>query len=237
VIVTAPIAVDWAARLDAAVEAAESGSESLNQPTIHHDILEATRRAQLRLAPRLPKQGVLAVASPHRGEGRTAVAAAMAMAIALDRDASVLLLDLDSARPGQARLFGVAGEPGIGESAIDGAPLRLVAGLPGRQLALIPAGSQRPPLPLTYRVRDGALLAAARERFSWVVIDLPPLLDYPEGSRIIREADAYILIGRYRKTTVRDVEQAVELLQGGKPAGFLLTGERSRIPRRIKQLF
>ena len=63
----------------------------------------------------------------------------------------------------------------------------------------------------------------SKERFRWTVVDLPPAL--PLAAGWVEVADASILVGRYRSTTIDALSTTAALLPA-RPAGFLMTADR-----------
>jgi Mrp family chromosome partitioning ATPase len=178
------------------------------------------------------RTAVIAITSPQRREGRSSVAAGLALAIATDTGQRVMLLDLDLAHASQGRLFGVRCAPGLSDY-VAGAPrLRAVAD-GDRQLWLLPAGSRGPHAMLDASMATG-LFRACRERVRWVIADLPPLLESEETGQWCAAADACLVVGRYRSTTVEALARSARRLDADQPAGFLMTAD-SGLPERIRR--
>jgi Mrp family chromosome partitioning ATPase len=210
--------------------------ESLSRPTLDRHLIDICARAFARLVSTPAQGGVIAVTSPNREEGRSTVAAALAIGIARDTDRDTLLLDLDFERPQQADLFRVAASPGLADFVEGKAKLRLIAGSSGRRLWLGPAGrSNSEPTRLCHDLIETGLMAQLRDRFGWIVLDLPPLPE-PAAQVSAGLADFYLFLGRHRSTTHSALKRMLSLAGGDRPAGFLLTGDQSRIPSWIKRL-
>jgi Mrp family chromosome partitioning ATPase len=169
------------------------------------------------------RTAVIAVTSPQRREGRSTVAAGLAMAIAAETKQRVMLLDLDLAHSSQGRLFGVRSAPGLSDYVEGGTRLRAVADA-DRQLWLLPSGC-RNSHPMLDPSMATALYAACRERVRWVVADVAPLLEATEAARWCAAADACLMVGRYRSTTVEALERGARLLDARQPVGFLMTSD------------
>lgn len=178
------------------------------------------------------RTGVIAVTSPQRREGRSAVAAGLALAIAAQTEERVIVLDLDLAHPSQGRLFGVRCAPGLSDFLEGGSRLRAVPDS-DRQLWLLPSGSRGARAMLDASIVT-ALYRACRERVRWVVADLPPLLETTEAAGWCAAADACLMVGRYRHTTVEDLERGAGLLDAGQRVGFLMTAD-SGLPERVRR--
>jgi len=212
--------------------------ESLGQPVGLDRIFVERCRAAFSNLNRMLSQGVIAVASPHRNEGRTSVAAGLALALAHDTERQVLLADLDLRHPGQGSLFDVPDGPGLSDYIEQDAVLRLVGGGPGRRLWLLTAGTTEPAqvVRLVHQLADGEFFTGCRQAFPWTVLDLPPLLETPEAAYLAGLADACLLVGRYRRTSIHALSRASALIPAERPTGFLMTANSSRVPSWINRL-
>ncbi|HYW22795.1 MAG TPA: hypothetical protein VE953_01440 [Terriglobales bacterium] len=211
--------------------------ESVNQPSLDPEFVDRCRIALGRLVA-VEDEGVIAVCSARRGEGRSSVATAVAYALSQSRaDGRVLLLDLDFGHATQAEILSVASSPGLADFLEGRDRLRLVAGGPNRQLWLAPAGTYLGDrLRLLHQLTSESLITVFREKFQWVVLDLPPILGHPETMMMVRSADWHLVVGRHRGTTFADLREVAGMLGEEKPAGFLLTGDSTRVPRWIRRL-
>jgi Mrp family chromosome partitioning ATPase len=211
--------------------------ESINQPPLDPEFVNRCRIALGRLVA-VEDEGVIAVCSARRGEGRSSVAAAVAYALSQSRaDGRVLVLDLDFGRATQAEILSVAPSPGLADFLEGRERLRLVAGGPHRQLWLAPAGTHLGDrLRLLHQLTSESLIAVFREKFQWVVLDLPPMLGHPETMMMVRSADWHLVVGRHRGTTFADLQEVAGMLGDEKPAGFLLTGDSTRVPGWLRRL-
>jgi Mrp family chromosome partitioning ATPase len=219
---------EWRLALDGAAMAAEG--EARGRIPYDWSFVESCRKAFLSLSPRLGVGAVIAVVSPHRGEGRPAIGAGLALGIARYGEASVGLLDLDLDHPGQAQIFSVNPQPGLAEYLRERRRLRAVRISARPRLWLLPAGAPRADGTWLLRAPAiGSLLSACRERFGWTVVDLPPLLEPAGAGPLLGLADAYVLVGQHRKTTMAAIQQAGRLLPVDRPAGFVMI--RSGGPR------
>jgi Mrp family chromosome partitioning ATPase len=212
-------------------------TESVNQPPLSAEFINRCRIALGRLVA-VEDEGVIAVCSARRGEGRSTVATAVAYALSQSRsDGRVLLLDLDFGHSSQAEILSVAPTPGLADFLEGRERLRLVAGGPHRQLWLAPAGTNLGDrLRLLHQLTSESLIEVFRERFQWVVLDLPPIIGHPETMTMVRSADWHLVVGRHRGTTFADLREVAGMLGDEKPAGFLLTGDSTRVPGWLRRL-
>jgi Mrp family chromosome partitioning ATPase len=213
------------------------GERALKLPSLGDAFLDRCRMPLGRLVG-IADGGVIGICSARRHEGRSSVAAAFAILLSRrSSDARVLLLDMDLANGSQADMHAVAPSPGLADYLEGRERLRAVAGGPNKQLWLITAGTRLgDPATLFHVVAENSLLSAFRRHFPWVVIDLPPLLGNPEAATVAAQTDWPVMVGRHRRTTLADVRAARELIGEEKTAAFLMTADRTRMPRWIRRL-
>src|SRR5438105_5922396 len=77
---------------------------------------------------------------------------------------------------------------------------------------------------------QGAIDDSCRERFRWIVVDLPPAGEGPWPEPWCRDADAYLVVGRHRRTPVAALERLASRLPAARPAGFLMTADTGVAP-------
>ena len=210
---------------------------SLGLPDLDRVFLESCREAFAKLR-QMVDQGVIAVVSPHRDEGRSSVAAGLALSLVQDLERQVLLVDLDLRRPQQADLFNIDDSPGLVEFLEGDARLRLTAGGASRRLWVLTAGTTDgvQVSRMAHLVADSGFLDGCRRFFPWTVVDLPPLLETSEASYLAGLADACVLVGRYRRTSIYALSRALAMIPSDRPTGFMMTASTSRVPGWIKRL-
>jgi len=57
-----------------------------------------------------------------------------------------------------------------------------------------------------------------------------------DDAMLVRQADACILVGRYRSTALNAVSRTAELIPADCPTGFVMTQDTSRVPGWISRL-
>jgi Mrp family chromosome partitioning ATPase len=212
--------------------------ESLAQPPMDRTFVEHCRVAFSNLSRLAGHGGVVAVVSPHRREGRSAVAAGLGLALAHDLESLSLIVDLDISQPGQGVLFDVPDTPGLTDYLEGDSPLRLVGGGTNRRLWLLTAGTAVADhaARLAHVLGGGAFFSGCRETFAWTIVDLPPLLDSTEAAYLCGLADVCLLVGRYRHTSIYALTRASALIPAQRPTGFLMSANSSRVPGWINRL-
>ncbi|HMG44915.1 MAG TPA: polysaccharide biosynthesis tyrosine autokinase [Acidimicrobiales bacterium] len=170
---------------------------------------------------------VVQITSPSPGEGKTVVAANLATVFAQAGD-RVVLVSGDLRRPRAEELLGVSLTPGltgvlIGDVSLPQA-IRPVDGL--ANLSVLPAGYPPPnPSELLSGERARRLIDVLAQTYDLVIIDCPPVLPVTDALVLARMADTTLLVTSANKTSRRDLDRAVELLnQVGAPlVGTVLT--------------
>jgi Mrp family chromosome partitioning ATPase len=138
----------------------------------------------------------------------------------------VVLVDADLRNPATAAIFGLNGGYGLDDflenrCTLDGAiaPTRIP------NLSLLPSGvtngRRNPSLdaPFVFRRRLPSLLAQLRERYAFIVFDMPPLLQDANTAGIANELDGVLLLARAGVTELRELEEGSERLSSAKLLG------------------
>jgi capsular exopolysaccharide synthesis family protein len=177
------------------------------------DSLRVVRTNLMYGAPHLrPKVLVFTSASP--GDGKSTVAAGIALLLH-ESQAKVLLIDGDLRRPSLHTLLDVPAGPGLSDLLAKEPPVKLeIVPGPASGVDVLAAG---PPLTAS-AARLGsanmrALLAQARERYDWVIIDSPPSLGLPDASVLATLADAVVVVCSGDKTPRQALESVGEQLR------------------------
>jgi len=181
---------------------------------------------------------IVYVTSVGGGEGKTTVALHLAQALAQAAPA-VLLLDGNPHRPALHQALGGEAAPGLaellaGHATVEQA-LRQVAGAGGRGLFYIPAGDSGSAPSLAVGLASGAgaeLLAAARRRYPWIVVDGGPAFAGPEAGIWSSLADCCLLVAACRRTSRRRLQQALQLVAASGVAACGLVLNRAPEARR-----
>ncbi len=165
---------------------------------------------------------VFLLTSTCEGEGKSTITANLALAMG-KRSARVLLVDMDLHRPVQHRILGetVPPQSDFGRLLAAGTPpeqiLAHTISRPGTDLELLLAAS---PDPTAARLTDASafaeLIALARQRYDYVLLDTPPLSYFFDSQRISDLADASVLIVRQDLVPAPEINDAIDALREGK---------------------
>ena len=179
---------------------------------------------------------VIAISSPDAADGKTTTAINLAGTLAQAVDSRVLVIDAD------LRGANVAAHLGLDEHAAPG----LVDAILNTRLTLesvvqthshlnlsaITAG-RRPSAP--YEVlkspRVGELLAEARRKYDYVIVDTPPLVSVPDSRVIEKWVDGFLIVVAAHRTPRRLLEEALNLVEPAKIVGMVFNGDDRHLSR------
>lgn len=172
---------------------------------------------------------MIAVTSPADGDGKTTTAINLAGTLASAPGARVLIVDLDLRDPSvgdQLRL----GEqsPGLVDAILDpGLTLGDVVRLHSQfSLWVLPAGrSLTLPYELLKSPRLEELLAQAREQFTHVIVDTPPLIPVPDSRLIVDRVDGVLVVVAAHRTPRKLVRESLDLIDRARLLGIVFNGD------------
>jgi succinoglycan biosynthesis transport protein ExoP len=138
---------------------------------------------------------VLGISSAVQGEGKTITAINLAIAFA-QTGATVLLIDADLRNPSLHKKLGLDGMAGLSSYLVGRmGPEDVTRAGPAPNLFVIPAGHLPPnPAELLGGARMMDLITTARERFTHVIIDGPPILAIADSLVLGAVCDAMVLV-------------------------------------------
>jgi capsular exopolysaccharide synthesis family protein len=156
------------------------------------------------------------ITSSGPGEGKTATSYNLAKILASAGD-TVALLDCDFRRPAIHKTFNISNQVGI-TSYFFGRPFEEIvqpSGIPN--LAVFPTGPL-PPNPPEFITRKGFsdFVQMLKGRYSWIIIDSPPILSVTDPVLLSTIADMTIMVVRYNELDRRIIRQCIQgLVRGG----------------------
>lgn len=152
---------------------------------------------------------VIMMASAERAAGKTGIALIAARALA-SRGSTVAIVDFDSRGSQLARVLGLDDAQTVSGLVHGGASIAS-AGWHG--ITVIPFGSNdgdpgaTADHPGTERMFD-----QLRSSYDWVIVDTPAVLEFSDAVRLVRHADAIVLVARARQTTFDALRSACQQL-------------------------
>jgi Mrp family chromosome partitioning ATPase len=172
------------------------------------------------------KPRIVLLTSAKTGEGKTTAATALAGVLSQGHG-NILVVEADLCRCGTSSASPGLRDLLIGAVSVDAAIVRDDAS----GVYMLPAGTvgQQPQEALPWPAIEN-LLAGLRQRFDWVVIDGPSILQAPEARLLSRLADATIFVVKWAATDRRLVAAGLDQIEqsGGRAVGILLTMVRAR---------
>jgi capsular exopolysaccharide synthesis family protein len=195
------------------------GTASLIEPA--SSIAESYRNLRTSLFFSIPagQTRVLALTSCKPGEGKTTTAANLAMVIA-QSGRRVLLMDADFHRPMLHKIFRLKPEVGLtsvltGQANFEDAVQHFqYNGKSVENLDIVVAGPQSPnPSELLGSEKMQALLLDAREKYQWVILDVPPVLFVSEASILSVICDGALMVVRPGTNRRSHLRKAIEQLE------------------------
>jgi capsular exopolysaccharide synthesis family protein len=179
---------------------------------------------------------IVAVSSPGSSDGKTTTAINLAGALAQGPDARVLLVDGDLRKASMATRLGLGDGTGLGlVDAILDPKLSLpavVRTLPHLNLSVLAAGRLlAAPYEMLKSPRLGELLAEARRRFDYIIVDTPPLVSVPDCRVIGKWVDGFLIVVTAHRTARKLLEEALKVTETAKVIGLVFNGDDRHLSR------
>lgn len=173
---------------------------------------------------------VIQITSPLPGDGKSSVAANIAVTLA-QANKRVILIDCDLRRPSIANLFSLDSEnPGLTSVLLESAELQdAIQSIGIENLSLLCSGQRYSnPADILTSDRLPNLLDTLCQKFDYVILDTPPVLQVTDSSILSNYADAIFLTLRVREGTQVAANQAMKRLTAvrGKIQGIIVNGVR-----------
>ena len=168
---------------------------------------------------------VIAVSSPATGDGKTVTAINLAGALARGSDDRVLLIDADLRRPSVATQLGIVdARLGLADALSDGhtSVADVVRTLDAYNLDVIPAGTPRAGISQLLRSpRLDTFLQEARQRYTYIVLDTPPLLPVFDSALLAKSVDGVLMVVSANQTPRKLLGEALNMLDASKVLGIV----------------
>jgi protein-tyrosine kinase len=168
----------------------------------------------------------LLITSAIPDEGKSVVAVNLASTLARYKQLRVLLVEGDIRRPRIRTNLGLPAMKGLSEwlrSDIPASEVIYQVNAPGLKFWLLPAGEPlSEPGELMQSGRLAALMDKLSESFDWIVIDSTPILPVADTSIWARLSQGILMVVREGKTEKRQLQKALEALEGSSLLGVVL---------------
>jgi capsular exopolysaccharide synthesis family protein len=156
----------------------------------------------------------LALVSALPGEGKSSISSSLAAAVA-GSSRKVLLIDCDLRNPSLTRFFGSENRPGVLELLQGfGTIEESVTRIDRYGFDFLCAPSKVPPVHTADLLNSeamGKLLAGAKERYDYLVIDLPPVITVSDVRACAHLFDSFAFVVEWGKTTTDDLIEAMHI--------------------------
>jgi capsular exopolysaccharide synthesis family protein len=186
---------------------------------------EQYRIIRTRIVQHAKRPRIMIVSSPGSGDGKTVSAINIAGVLSLRDNANVLLIDGDLRRANVSFTLGLPAEPGLA-NVLSGACTLQEAIIQVDQFPnfyVLPAGaSNANPSELLDNEKWKTLCSTVRERFSFVIIDAPPIAAVADYELIQASCDGVIFVVRPDHTDRTLCNKAFELIPQEKQVGVVL---------------
>jgi capsular exopolysaccharide synthesis family protein len=193
-------------------------------------------RIKLEQMRQLHDKRVIAITSPGAGDGKTLTSVNLAASLASQSNARILLIDADLRRSTVGEKFGIpAGTQGLADL-IAGSTKRTFAMLVQRpepcRFDVMPAGSSSVSVSELFRsARLTEILAEARGRYDFVLLDTPPLLPVFDAAVLARAVDGVVMVVSADRTPRKMLAAALDLLDPSSVVGIVFNADNSPLFR------
>ncbi len=177
--------------------------------------------------------GAIALVGCRSGEGVSTASALLARQLAQRGEGRVLLIDANTVRPGQHAKFGTRLSPGLAGFGANGHPgLASIQPTDVENLDLLSAGNIGEELSANVLKAFSEALPALRREYSFIICDLPPLLEHGPSMRIAALMDGVVLVVEAEKTRWEVANKVREALvqADSNVLGVILNKRRFHIP-------
>jgi len=194
---------------------------------------------------------VVGVTSAIGGESKTANCLGLGSAVAKQTDARVIVAEFEIGSPGLAKLLDIPSRPGLIEHVTEGRPLEEVVFRTNvANLDVVVGGGEE------HRDEDGEaewdignhpgltklrrnmpeILAYLKEKYSYILLDMSPVLTNPYTKEMVNATDGVFLSVRAGVTPTEHMARAAQEIGGEKLSGVMLVGAKSALPRWVVDL-
>ena len=169
---------------------------------------------------------VVGITSPCPEDGKSTTCINLSYALA-EAGNKVLLVDADMRRPSLAKSVGLPMVPGLSNHLVENVGNAVHAGVLHENLSVMLSGEIPPnPSELIGSEKMKGFVQSMREKYDYVIFDLPPVNAVSDPLIMSKHIDGMILVVRHGHTRHRDVSEAVRQLDlvGAKLLGFVYNG-------------
>lgn len=180
--------------------------------------------------------GVLAITSAESGEGRSSLALALGLEVASTLGGKVLVVEANFRSSGMSELAGLAKDgAGLADVLYKGSrPEEVIHPLGANAPDVLTAGKLEsgPFSPLMSREKMEKIIRELAGKYTYVIMETPPINLYPESPVLVAIADGVILTIKAGATSRETVQLATRKLEsaGAKFLGLVLNRKQYHLP-------
>jgi len=173
----------------------------------------------------------LMITSVQAGEGKTLTSINLAVSFAKEYDRTVLLVDCDLKRQKVHQYLNFSSEEGIVDYLVKDCPLTDLIIWPGiEKLTLISGGktvANSAELLGSPKMKDLVREIKCRYNDRYILFDTPPVLGWADAIAFAPLADCILMVVEEGRTSIKDVNKALEVIPKEKFLGFVLNRRKS----------
>ncbi len=175
---------------------------------------------------------IAAVTSARRLEGKTTITMNLAAMLATESGGEVLIVDGDASSPTLTQHFSPADtQKGNDAHSENDMPQNAIRHTDHPGLHLLPAIEETAELTQRAGTRElHTLLDRMRERYDYILIDLPPVLQFPECRQICEQSDLNLLVTRLYRSPKNVVAAAASSLPDTTRNAVVVNGREFWLP-------
>lgn len=178
--------------------------------------MEAYRRLQANLdflsINKQIKSVVITSSKAHEGKSTTAAMLAVSLALTGKK---TLLIDGDLRNSSLKDIFNIQSQQGLVDVLLSNAPLQQAIISGGMDnLYMLQAGTQPiNPVEILFSKKMKILMEELQKVYEYIIIDTPPIGVAADAQILSRYVDGVMLVASYRKTQIKELEKAKELIE------------------------
>jgi protein-tyrosine kinase len=166
---------------------------------------------------------VVMITSALSGEGKSLTSTNLALTLSQSYRRRVLLIDGDLRRPSIHQIFEVQNSQGLSEGIKSENEEKLSITEIFENLSILTAGKPDPdPMSSLTSERMRRIVAEARMKFDWVIIDTPPVALLPDAGLLAAMAEAAVLVVGAARTPFDIIQRTVDTIGRDKIMGVVL---------------
>lgn len=200
----------------------------------HSMEMETYKVLRTQVQQRMAENGwsVLMVTSARPGEGKTLTAINLAFTFAVAYSQTALLLDCDLRRQDVHKCLGLDSRLGLVDHILDDVPIRDVMVWPGVDKLTVISGARTVQESTEFlgSPKMKALVEEMKSRYPdrYLIIDTPPVLAGADAITFAPFVDCILMVVETGRTSIQDVQRAVEMLPRDKVLGFVMNRHKKK---------